>query len=57
MKTFERILADEQSTVELGLQLATACSQQTTIYLHGDLAPVKPLLVEALFVLSDIKVM
>ncbi|HIF9063168.1 TPA: tRNA (adenosine(37)-N6)-threonylcarbamoyltransferase complex ATPase subunit type 1 TsaE [Photobacterium damselae] len=37
MKTFERILADEQSTVELGLQLATACSQQTTIYLHGDL--------------------
>lgn len=37
MKTFERILADEQLTVELGLQLATACSQQTTIYLHGDL--------------------
>ncbi|HGO5293659.1 TPA: tRNA (adenosine(37)-N6)-threonylcarbamoyltransferase complex ATPase subunit type 1 TsaE [Photobacterium damselae subsp. damselae] len=37
MKTFERILADEQSTVELGLQLAIACSQQTTIYLHGDL--------------------
>ncbi|NLS14689.1 tRNA (adenosine(37)-N6)-threonylcarbamoyltransferase complex ATPase subunit type 1 TsaE [Vibrio sp. SM6] len=35
IKTFE--LADEQATVALGAKLAKLCSQQTTIYLHGDL--------------------
>ncbi|KMV29037.1 tRNA (adenosine(37)-N6)-threonylcarbamoyltransferase complex ATPase subunit type 1 TsaE [Photobacterium swingsii] len=37
MQTIEIQLADEQATVELGLQLAQACERQTTIYLHGDL--------------------
>ncbi|MDE1240113.1 tRNA (adenosine(37)-N6)-threonylcarbamoyltransferase complex ATPase subunit type 1 TsaE [Vibrio aestuarianus] len=30
-------LEDEQQTVKLGAELATLCSEQTTIYLHGDL--------------------
>ncbi|MDE1254772.1 tRNA (adenosine(37)-N6)-threonylcarbamoyltransferase complex ATPase subunit type 1 TsaE [Vibrio aestuarianus] len=30
-------LKDEQQTVKLGAALATLCSEQTTIYLHGDL--------------------
>ncbi|EHK9049450.1 tRNA (adenosine(37)-N6)-threonylcarbamoyltransferase complex ATPase subunit type 1 TsaE [Vibrio vulnificus] len=34
-KQFE--LKDEQATILLGTQLAHLCSQQTTIYLHGDL--------------------
>ncbi|HFQ5566794.1 TPA: tRNA (adenosine(37)-N6)-threonylcarbamoyltransferase complex ATPase subunit type 1 TsaE [Vibrio vulnificus] len=34
-KQFE--LKDEQVTILLGTQLAHLCSQQTTIYLHGDL--------------------
>ena len=33
-KQFE--LKDEQATINLGAQLANLCSQQTTIYLHGD---------------------
>ncbi|WP_413113888.1 tRNA (adenosine(37)-N6)-threonylcarbamoyltransferase complex ATPase subunit type 1 TsaE [Thaumasiovibrio sp. DFM-14] len=31
------LLENEAATIELGRQLAQACSQQTTIYLHGDL--------------------
>ncbi|CAM4461081.1 tRNA (adenosine(37)-N6)-threonylcarbamoyltransferase complex ATPase subunit type 1 TsaE [Vibrio agarivorans] len=34
-KTF--FLKDEQETIKLGDHLAQRCSQQTTIYLHGDL--------------------
>lgn len=30
-------LPDEHATVALGQQLANACKQQTTIFLHGDL--------------------
>ncbi len=30
-------LEDEQATIKLGTTLAGLCSQQTTIYLHGDL--------------------
>ncbi|WP_407331989.1 tRNA (adenosine(37)-N6)-threonylcarbamoyltransferase complex ATPase subunit type 1 TsaE [Enterovibrio sp. 27052020O] len=36
-KIFNTELADEQATVAFGAALASACSQQTTIYLHGDL--------------------
>ncbi|WP_087024512.1 tRNA (adenosine(37)-N6)-threonylcarbamoyltransferase complex ATPase subunit type 1 TsaE [Thaumasiovibrio subtropicus] len=34
---FEAKLVDEAATVNLGHQLASACSTQTTLYLHGDL--------------------
>ncbi|QIA64367.1 tRNA (adenosine(37)-N6)-threonylcarbamoyltransferase complex ATPase subunit type 1 TsaE [Vibrio astriarenae] len=34
-KTF--LLEDEQATIKLGDHLAQCCTQQTTIYLHGDL--------------------
>jgi tRNA threonylcarbamoyladenosine biosynthesis protein TsaE len=37
MSTKELTLTDEQATVEMGAKLAHLCSQQTTIYLHGDL--------------------
>ncbi len=37
MSTKQFHLRDEQDTVKLGTQLAELCSQQTTIYLHGDL--------------------
>ncbi|MBC5832937.1 tRNA (adenosine(37)-N6)-threonylcarbamoyltransferase complex ATPase subunit type 1 TsaE [Vibrio metschnikovii] len=35
IKTFT--LKDEQQTVMLGMRLAQLCSQQTTLYLYGDL--------------------
>nr|WP_156888677.1 tRNA (adenosine(37)-N6)-threonylcarbamoyltransferase complex ATPase subunit type 1 TsaE [Vibrio litoralis] len=31
------MLSDESATIAFGTQLAKLCSQQTTIYLHGDL--------------------
>lgn len=37
MERFEFNLATEDDTVEFGRQLSQACTQQTTIYLHGDL--------------------
>lgn len=37
MRTKQAILIDEVATINLGTQLAHLCSQQTTIYLHGDL--------------------
>ncbi|HHC6501419.1 TPA: tRNA (adenosine(37)-N6)-threonylcarbamoyltransferase complex ATPase subunit type 1 TsaE [Vibrio parahaemolyticus] len=37
MSTKQFTLKDEQETVVLGTELAQLCSQQTTIYLHGDL--------------------
>lgn len=37
MKTITTTLNDEQATIQLGTSLASLCSQQTTIYLHGDL--------------------
>lgn len=37
MSTKQAILIDEIATIHLGTQLANLCSQQTTIYLHGDL--------------------
>ncbi len=37
MTTKQAILIDEAATIELGSKLAKICSQQTTIYLHGDL--------------------
>lgn len=36
-KTLITELADEQATVAFGAAVASACVQQTTIYLHGDL--------------------
>ncbi|EEX93441.1 ATPase YjeE [Vibrio orientalis CIP 102891 = ATCC 33934] len=37
MTTKQFALKDEQATIQLGTALANLCSQQTTIYLHGDL--------------------
>ncbi|ACH65685.1 tRNA (adenosine(37)-N6)-threonylcarbamoyltransferase complex ATPase subunit type 1 TsaE [Aliivibrio fischeri] len=37
MERFEFNLATEDDTVEFGRQLSQACTQQTTIFLHGDL--------------------
>jgi tRNA threonylcarbamoyladenosine biosynthesis protein TsaE len=37
MSTKQFALKDEQATIALGTALAKECSQQTTIYLHGDL--------------------
>ncbi|WP_038176120.1 MULTISPECIES: tRNA (adenosine(37)-N6)-threonylcarbamoyltransferase complex ATPase subunit type 1 TsaE [Vibrio] len=37
MTTKQFALQDEQATIQLGTALAQLCSQQTTIYLHGDL--------------------
>ncbi|MCW8335072.1 tRNA (adenosine(37)-N6)-threonylcarbamoyltransferase complex ATPase subunit type 1 TsaE [Vibrio sp. SCSIO 43135] len=37
MSTKQFTLVDEQATIEMGTALAAICSQQTTIYLHGDL--------------------
>ncbi|KGY07162.1 tRNA (adenosine(37)-N6)-threonylcarbamoyltransferase complex ATPase subunit type 1 TsaE [Vibrio sinaloensis] len=37
MSTKQFALKDEQATILLGTVLAKLCSQQTTIYLHGDL--------------------
>ncbi|ARC93258.1 tRNA (adenosine(37)-N6)-threonylcarbamoyltransferase complex ATPase subunit type 1 TsaE [Vibrio coralliilyticus] len=37
MTTKHFALKDEQATIQLGTVLANLCSQQTTIYLHGDL--------------------
>lgn len=33
----QAMLSDESATIAFGTQLAKLCSQQTTIYLHGDL--------------------
>ena len=37
MSSKQFALSDEQATIQLGAALAKLCSQQTTIYLHGDL--------------------
>ena len=37
MSSKQFALSDEQATIQLGAALANLCSQQTTIYLHGDL--------------------
>lgn len=37
MTTKQFALTDEQATIQLGTALAQLCSQQTTIYLQGDL--------------------
>ncbi|MBW3697531.1 tRNA (adenosine(37)-N6)-threonylcarbamoyltransferase complex ATPase subunit type 1 TsaE [Vibrio sp. T187] len=37
MSTKQFTLEDEQATILLGTRLSNLCSQQTTIYLHGDL--------------------
>ena len=37
MSTKQFTLKDEQATIQLGTELSNLCSQQTTIYLHGDL--------------------
>ncbi len=37
MSTNPFTLKDEQATIQLGTELSNLCSQQTTIYLHGDL--------------------
>ena len=36
-KTLIRTLADSDATVALGAELAQACHQSATIFLHGDL--------------------
>ncbi|KII78595.1 tRNA (adenosine(37)-N6)-threonylcarbamoyltransferase complex ATPase subunit type 1 TsaE [Vibrio renipiscarius] len=37
MSSKQFALSDENATIQLGTALANLCSQQTTIYLHGDL--------------------
>jgi len=37
MNTLKLALSDEQATVNIGAAVANLCTQQTTIYLHGDL--------------------
>ncbi|MEH0688521.1 tRNA (adenosine(37)-N6)-threonylcarbamoyltransferase complex ATPase subunit type 1 TsaE [Vibrio cholerae] len=37
MMTKQFSLKDETATIQLGTRLAQLCSQQTTLYLHGDL--------------------
>ncbi|MHC6528503.1 tRNA (adenosine(37)-N6)-threonylcarbamoyltransferase complex ATPase subunit type 1 TsaE [Vibrio proteolyticus] len=37
MSTKQFALKDEQATIQMGTALASLCSRQTTIYLHGDL--------------------
>ena len=37
MNTKQFNLMDEQATINMGKKLALLCTQQTTIYLHGDL--------------------
>lgn len=37
MSVLEVFLKDEQATVELGSQLAKVCTEQTTLFLSGDL--------------------
>ncbi|MCL9783844.1 tRNA (adenosine(37)-N6)-threonylcarbamoyltransferase complex ATPase subunit type 1 TsaE [Vibrio sp. S4M6] len=37
MKTLQLALSDEQATVDIGAVVANTCTQQTTLYLHGDL--------------------
>ncbi|WP_434997247.1 tRNA (adenosine(37)-N6)-threonylcarbamoyltransferase complex ATPase subunit type 1 TsaE [Vibrio scophthalmi] len=37
MSSKQFALTDENATIQLGTALANLCSQQTTIYLHGDL--------------------
>lgn len=37
MSSKQFALPDEHATIQLGTALANRCSQQTTIYLHGDL--------------------
>lgn len=37
MSTKQFVLPDEQATILLGTALAGLCTQQTTVYLHGDL--------------------
>lgn len=55
MSTKQFTLKDEQETVALGTELAQLCSQQTTIYLHGDLGAGKTTSVVVLSVLLGIK--
>ena len=36
-KTLTRHLIDSDATVQLGAEIAHACQQATTVFLHGDL--------------------
>ncbi len=57
MSTKQFNLKDEHETVALGTALAQLCSQQTTIYLHGDLGAGKTTFSRGLSVLLVIKEM